>query len=96
MIEKPIESYLAKETTKLGCLCWKFTSPGRRGMPDRIIICPERWLEFVETKRPKGKPKPLQRFVHKLLAKMGFKVWVIDTHELVDEFIIYLKARLLC
>lgn len=96
MIENAVEIRLKRETEGIGCYCWKFKSPGRRGMPDRLIICPGRWLEFVETKRPKGKPKPFQRLVHGMLEKMGFKVWIIDTYELVDEFIIYLKARALC
>lgn len=94
MLESAVEDYLCSEVKKLGCECWKFTSPGRRGVPDRIIICPTRWLEFVETKKPKGKPEPLQRIVHKILALLGFEVWVLDTYEKVDRFIIYLKSKI--
>jgi hypothetical protein len=34
--EKVIENYLCEEAKKIGGLCYKFTSPGRRGVPDRI------------------------------------------------------------
>ena len=94
MLEKPVEERLKTEVEKLGCQCWKFTSPGRRGVPDRIVICPERWIEWVEAKRPGGKPEPLQRIVHKILGLLGFKVWIIDTYQEVEDFVKYLKTKI--
>lgn len=95
MLEKQVENRLIQELKKLDCECWKFTSPGRRGVPDRLVICPGRWVEFVEAKQPGGKPKPIQRFVHRLLLQFGFRVWIIDTYEDVDEFVKHLKNRTL-
>lgn len=94
MLEGPVEDRLIRETKKIGCECWKFTSPGRRGVPDRVVICPGKLLEWAEAKRPGGKPEPLQSFVHGILAALGWKVWIIDTYEEVDEFIKYLKSKL--
>lgn len=95
MLESAVETRLIREVKKLKCECWKFTSPGRRGVPDRIVICPERQLEFVETKKPGETPEPLQRIVHKILGLLGFTVWVIDSYEEVDGFVEYLKNRTL-
>lgn len=94
MIESAVELRLKREVEKLGCECWKFTSPGRRGVPDRVILIYPKITEWVETKRPKGTPEPLQIWQHKQIIKKGWeRVWIIDTYELVDEFIEYLKLK---
>lgn len=98
MKEKPIEEYLRTETESLGCWCRKWVSPGTRGVPDRLVFIPGNFLEIVETKSSTGIPEPLQRSVHKILGKMGFGVWTLNSKEQVDFFVIYLikKYRLLC
>ena len=50
MRESTIEARLAREVRKLGGLCYKFTSPGAPGVPDRIIILPGGLVVFVELK----------------------------------------------
>ncbi len=37
-IENDIEKYLVRQIKRIGALCYKFTSPGTRGVPDRIIL----------------------------------------------------------
>lgn len=91
-LENLVESYLIRRVEEAGGLCWKWVSPGRRGVPDRIVIMPGRLLEFVETKATGGSPGPLQRVVHKMLAKLGFKTWLLDTYRKVDEFMTFLKT----
>ncbi|MDV6239876.1 VRR-NUC domain-containing protein, partial [Trueperella bernardiae] len=38
MNEHAIEQHLKKAVEAIGGLCWKFTSPGTAGVPDRICI----------------------------------------------------------
>ena len=81
MREKVIEQKLVKEVKKRGGICPKFVSPGFAGMPDRIIILPHGKIAFAEIKAPGEKPCPLQLSRHKLLRRLGAKVYVIDRPE---------------
>ena len=40
MREKMIESRFVQKVQSRGGLCWKFTSPGTDGVPDRIVLMP--------------------------------------------------------
>lgn len=42
MLEKSVEGYLCREVKKLGGTAEKFTSPGRRSVPDRLVLMPSR------------------------------------------------------
>ena len=79
MREKFIEKKLVSEVKKQGGLCPKFVSPGFDGMPDRIILMPKWRIAFAELKAKGRKPRPLQLSRHRLLRKLGFKVYVIDS-----------------
>lgn len=85
-LEKDIEKYLVKNIKTLGGLCLKFTSPGTRGVPDRIVLYQGRTF-FVELKAPNKKPRPDQIKIHSVFGKQGFPVYVIDTKEGVNRFI---------
>ena len=86
MLEKEIESKLVSEVRKRGGLCWKFTSPGRSGVPDRVVlykgVC---W--FVELKAPGQRPRPLQQQMFMQLGKQGFPVMVISSEAGVMRFV---------
>lgn len=79
MREKVIEQKLAAAVKKAGGMALKFVSPGFDGMPDRIILLPDEHIAFVEVKAPGKKPRPLQLARHRLLRKLGFRVYVIDS-----------------
>ena len=81
MREKAIEQKLTLVVKKRGGICPKFVSPGYDGMPDRIILLPGCHFAFVEVKAPGKKPRPLQIARHKVLMKLGFRVYVIDSVE---------------
>lgn len=51
---------------------------GIDGVPDRIVLLPGGCMAFVEVKAPGEKPRPLQTSRHKLLRRLGFKVYVLD------------------
>ena len=78
MREKAIEHALVMATRSKGGIALKFTSPGFAGMPDRLVLLPHGRMGFVELKAPGRKPRPLQLARHRLLRRLGFKVYVID------------------
>ncbi len=87
MREKVIEQKLTKAVRQNGGVCWKFTSPGTAGVPDRIILMPKGHIAFVEVKAPGEKLRPLQLSRHRLLRKLGFKVYVLDNIDDIEKII---------
>lgn len=57
--ESTIERNICEYAKKNGCLVFKFTSPGHRGVPDRMIIKDGQVL-FLEVKREGQYPTLLQ------------------------------------
>ena len=92
MRESFIEEKLRKAVKQKGGICWKFTSPGTAGVPDRIILMPEGRIAFVEVKAPGEKPRPLQLSRHKLLRRLGFLVYVLDACEDIEKIILEVKS----
>lgn len=81
MREKQIEQKLAQAVRKSGGMCLKFVSSNFDGMPDRLILFPGGKIAFAELKAPSKKPRPLQIARHKVLMKLGFRVYIIDSVE---------------
>ena len=78
MRERDIENKLGDAVKAVGGLCWKFTSPGTSGVPDRIVLMPKGRIAFVETKAPGEVPRKIQLKRHKQLRALGFQVYVLD------------------
>ena len=87
MREKTIEQKLVTAVKKHGGICPKFVSPGFDGMPDRLLLLPHGRFAFVEVKAPNQKPRPLQLSRHRLLRRLGFRVYVLDALEDIDKII---------
>ena len=85
MYERTIEQKLAARVKAMGGIAPKFTSPGFDGMPDRLVLLPHGRMGLVELKAPGRTPRPLQLARHKLLRRLGFKVYVIDGIEQIDS-----------
>ena len=85
MREKIIEKELAARARAMGGIAPKFTSPGFDGMPDRLALLPGGRMGFVELKAPGKKSRALQLSRHRLLRRLGFKVYVIDGIEQIDS-----------
>nr|DAF09657.1 MAG TPA: Nuclease [Caudoviricetes sp.] len=81
MREKTIEQRLVKTVKNSGGIAPKLVSPGFDGMPDRLVLLPGGKIGFVEVKAPGKEPRPLQVARHKLLRRLGFKVFVLDDPE---------------
>jgi len=78
MRESQLEQKLVHHITKLGGIAYKFSSPNRRSVPDRLCVMPNGRAFFVELKAPGKAPTPLQRHEHELLRALGHTVLVID------------------
>lgn len=81
MREKEIEQKLVTEVRRCGGMALKFVSPSYSGMPDRLLLFPDGKMAFVEVKARGRKPRLLQEKQHKLLRKLGFRVFVLDAVE---------------
>lgn len=86
VIEMNIENYFAAQVKKAGGLHRKLVTPGRRHAADRLVV----WrgvVEFVELKRPRAKPRKGQLREHARLRDYNINVWVIDSRQEVDNYI---------
>jgi len=79
--EKEIEKQLVMGVKKRGGICPKWVCQGFDGMPDRLVFLPGGKFGMVEVKAPGQKPRALQVSRHRLLEKLGFRVYVLDTPE---------------
>ncbi|ADZ41829.1 TPA: VRR-NUC domain-containing protein [Yersinia enterocolitica] len=80
--EDSIEDHLVKEVKKVGGIAYKFISPGRRSVPDRLVLLPGGKVIFVECKAPGEKPTAAQLREHEKLRALGFTVRVLDSKNL--------------
>ena len=92
MRESDIEAALRGGAAMLGGIAYKFVSPGRVGVPDRIVVMPSGVTVFVEMKAPGKKPEPHQEREHERLRKLGHRVYVIDSLEGVKQLLEELGA----
>jgi len=81
ILERDIEAALVKRIKEIGGKAYKFTSPNRRSVPDRLCLLPGGRALFVECKRPGAKPTKLQAAEHERMRTLGFEVVVVDSME---------------
>jgi len=82
--EADIEAHLVKRVKEAGGIAYKFTSPQRRSVPDRLVLMPGGQVWFAELKAPGAKPTEAQAREHERLRSMGFTVEVVDDKGLID------------
>jgi len=80
MKESEIEKKVKQHAKLNGWLVFKFTSPGRRGVPDNIFLKNKTDI-FPEFKFFGKKPNKLQEHLFKKIRKQGFHVPIIDSTE---------------
>lgn len=87
MAESAIEKAHVKGVEDQGGMSYKFVSPNRRGVPDRLDLFPilpehreivAKYVVFTELKDTGEKPEPHQVREHKRLRYLGFRVEVKD------------------
>ena len=88
MKEKIIENHFIWAIERAGGKTYKFTSPGRKGVADRIACLPDGSTWFVETKRPKGgRLSVLQKMFMSDMTLLNQKYACLWTIEQVDEWL---------
>lgn len=86
LAERDIEAALVKAVEAAGGLAYKFTSPSRRNVPDRIVVLKFWTPQFVELKAPGKDLTAAQQREHKRIHAAGGITWVINSVEGVEAF----------
>jgi len=87
MKEKIVENHFVWAVERIGGKTYKFTSPGRKGVADRIACLPDGSTWFVELKTKGGRLSALQKMFMSDMALLNQKYACLWTIEQVDEFI---------
>lgn len=91
--ERDVEKWLKKEIESLGGEFWKFISPGRDGVPDRIAMFPDGRLVFVELKTTRGNPTKVQRYQIGMLLMIRQQVCIVRGKRAAKEFLTDMMGR---
>jgi hypothetical protein len=87
MLEEVVESKSVEFARRLGWKCYKWTSPGNRGLHDHLFF--KNGVAFsIEFKAPGKKASALQRKVAEELVESGIPTRCIDHIYKAKEFII--------
>jgi hypothetical protein len=78
MLEKQIEARVCEYARTKSVLAYKFTSPARAAVPDRLFISPNGRMWFCEFKREGQKATVAQEREHTKLRQQKVNVFVID------------------
>jgi len=85
--EAQLEKAFKDKLKSAGFLCYKFSSPAKRAVPDCLIICPNGLTVFVEFKNPVNKTT-LSRLqvieVEKMRAQNAL-VYVVGTGDRAEQ-----------
>lgn len=76
-LESSVERDACAYAEKRGWMVFKFVSPGRRGVPDRLFIRNGRHL-FIEFKRLDAEARKQQEKRHREMREHGAEVHVVD------------------
>jgi hypothetical protein len=87
MKEKIVENHFVWAVERIGGKTWKFTSPGRKGVADRIACLPDGSTWFVELKTKGGRLSVLQKMFMSDMALLNQRYMCLWTIEQVDEWI---------
>jgi hypothetical protein len=87
MKEKIVENHFIWAVERIGGKTYKFTSPGRKGVADRIACLPDGSTWFVELKTKGGRLSALQKMFADDMASLKQKYACLWTTEQIDEWI---------
>jgi hypothetical protein len=88
-LESSLESSFQTEAAKSRFISLKLKALSRAGFPDRTVLGVGQHIFFVELKREGEPPRLNQRFWHRLLKRMGFRIYVIDSKEKIAKVFKY-------
>lgn len=84
--EGRIEDHFVSECKKSDFVFFKFTAPGKAGVPDRLVIA-NGHTAFLELKAAGKKPDPLQLYQIGEMRRQGGVVYVADSKEQVTTIL---------
>ena len=87
MREKIVENHFVWAVERIGGKTYKFTSPGRKGVADRIACLPDGSTWFVELKTKGGRLSVLQKMFMSDMALLKQNYACLWTKEQIDLFI---------
>jgi hypothetical protein len=87
MKEKIVENHFVWVVERAGGKTYKFTSPGRKGVADRIACLPDGSTWFVELKTKGGRLSALQKMFMSDMTLLNQRYMCLWTIEQVDEWI---------
>lgn len=92
--ESAVEAAHMQSVKDQGGISFKFVSPSRRSVPDRLDLLPiplavrhvvAQYVRFTECKRPGEVPTPSQAREHERLRALGYTVDVVNTLPTKDK-----------
>jgi len=87
MKEKIVENHFVWAVERIGGKTYKFTSPGRKGVADRIACLPDGSTWFVELKTKGGRLSVLQKMFMSDMTLLNQRYACLWTIEQVDEWL---------
>jgi len=91
MRESKIEKDVSDYGRKHGWLVYKFTSPGNRGVPDKMFIRRD-IVFFIEFKATGKVPTKLQQLVASRIRAEGVDVYTVDSilcgRNIIDSYVL--------
>ncbi len=93
-LERDIERKVCDYAKSLKFLCYKFTSPSRRSVPDRMFITPSGVVFFIEFKRWGKQLPPSQEVEIAKIRATGVDVFVVDNVDMGKGVIMGMNNRL--
>lgn len=92
-LEKDIEKKVCDYAKSLGMLVYKFTSPSRRSVPDRMFITRYGKVFFIEFKRKGQKPTDAQAVELRKIHATGVEAYVVDNVERGNRIVQVMNER---
>jgi hypothetical protein len=86
MRESEIERHFVWTVERMGGITYKFTSPGRKGVADRIACLPDGSTWFVELKTKGGRLSKLQMLFAAEITLVNQKYACLWTKEQIDDW----------
>lgn len=80
-LEKEIETKVCAYAKKLGVIHYKFTSPAKRSVPDRVFVLPGGRVFWIEFKRKGEMPRSAQAIEIAKLRQQGATVYIVNDVE---------------
>ena len=78
-LEKVIEARVCRYAKNQGMMTYKFTSPNRASVPDRLLITAAGTVFFIEFKRLGKKPTPAQAREIQRIRDSHVNVFIVDS-----------------